>query len=260
MDFGTILGIIAGFVVVILGIVFSKGNLLLYADAGSAFITIGGSICAMLVGHGLQKFLGQMKWIRLTMRIPHWGEERAIARLVTFSEKARREGLLALEDDLEEVEDDFMRKGIQLVVDGTDPEIIKDILFTEVNQMQSRHEEGINFYGDWSTLAPAFGMIGTLAGLIAMLQNINDKSSLGYGMALALITSLYGAMMCYLIFMPWKRKLQDQDTDETRLREIMVEGILSIQSGDNPRILEEKLVSFLPPRHRDAVQQERMKE
>jgi chemotaxis protein MotA len=260
MDFGTILGIIAGFIVVILGIIFSKGNIILYADAGSALVTIGGSVCAMLVGHGLQRFLGQMKWIRLVMRIPHWGEERAIARLVTFSEKARREGLLALEDDLEEVEDDFMRKGIQLVVDGTDPEIIKDILFTEVNQMQSRHEEGANFYGDWSTLAPAFGMIGTLAGLIAMLQNINDKSSLGYGMALALITSIYGAMMCYLIFMPWKRKLQDQDGDETRLREIMVEGILSIQSGDNPRILEEKLVSFLPPRHRDAVQQERMKE
>jgi chemotaxis protein MotA len=260
MDFGTILGMIVGFIVVVLSIIFSKGNILLYVDLGSALCTIGGSACAMLVGHGIQRFLQQRKWIGLVMRIPHWGEERAIARLVSFSEKARREGLLALEDDLEEVEDDFMRKGIQLVVDGTDPEIIKDILITEVNQMQARHEEGMNFYSDWSTLAPAFGMIGTLAGLIAMLQNINDKSSLGAGMSLALITSLYGAMMCYLLFMPWKRKLQDQDADETRLREIMTEGILSIQSGDNPRILEEKLVSFLPPKHRNAVQQERMKE
>jgi chemotaxis protein MotA len=260
MDVGTILGMIAGMILIVLSIVFSKGALMLYVDFPSMLMTIGGSICAMLVGHGLPKFLGQVKWIRLVIRVPHWGEERAIARLVTFSEKARREGLLALEDDLEEVEDDFMRKGIQLVVDGTDPEIIKEILYTEVNQMQARHEEGATFYGDWSTLAPAFGMIGTLAGLIAMLQNINDKSSMGAGMAMALITSLYGAIMCYLLFSPWKRKLQDQDADETRLREIMVEGILSIQSGDNPRILEEKLVSFLPPKHRDAIQQERMKE
>ncbi len=260
MDIGTILGMIAGFVMVVLSIVFAKGNIILYADFPSMLMTIGGSISAMIVGNGISRFLGQVKWIRLVLRVPHWGEERVIARLVTFSEKARREGLLALEDDLEEVEDDFMRKGIQLVVDGTDPEIIKDILYTEVNQMQARHEEGINFYGEWSTQAPAWGMIGTLAGLIAMLQNINDKSSLGFGMSLALITSLYGAIMCYLLFMPWKRKLQEQDGDETRLREIMVEGILSIQSGDNPRILEEKLVSFLPPKQRNAIQQERLKE
>jgi chemotaxis protein MotA len=260
MDLGTIFGVIAGFAVTLISIVLAKGNIMLYVDVPSMFMTIGGSICAMLVGHGIQKFLGQMKWIRLVMRIPHWGEERIIARLVAFSEKARREGLLALEDDLEEVEDDFMRKGIQLVVDGTDPEIIKNILYNELNQMQSRHSEGANFYGDWSSLAPAFGMIGTLAGLIAMLQNINDKSSIGAGMSLALITSLYGALMCYLMFTPWKRKLLDQDGDESRVREIMIEGIISIQSGDNPRILEEKLVSFLPPKQRIAVEQERARE
>ena len=260
MDFGTILGIIVGFIMVVASIMFSKGNILLYADYPSMLMTIGGSICAMLVAHGLPRFLGQVKWIRLVLRIPKWGEERIISTLVSFSEKARREGLLALEDDLEEIGDEFLRKGIQLVVDGTDPEIIKSILYNELNQMQARHEEGANFYGDWSTLAPAFGMIGTLAGLIAMLQNLNDKSSLGAGMSMALITSLYGAIMCYLLFTPWKRKLVDQDADEARVREIMVEGILSIQSGDNPRILEEKLISFLPPRQREAVKQEATRE
>jgi chemotaxis protein MotA len=260
MDFGTIIGIVAGFLFTALSVVFSKGILVSYLDYPSALMTIGGSIAAMLVGHGLPRFLGQMKWIRLTLRIPKWGEERIISRLVAFSEKARREGLLALEDDLEEVEDEFLRKGIQLVVDGTDPEIIKNILYNELNQMQARHEEGINFFADWSGLAPAFGMIGTLAGLIAMLQNLNDKSSVGAGMSLALVTSLYGALMCYLIFQPFKRKLQDQDGDEARVREIMIEGILSIQSGDNPRILEEKLISFLPPRQRDAVKQEAARE
>ncbi len=256
MDLGTVFGIIVGFIVTVISIVMAKGNLMLYVDVPSMFMTIGGSICAMLVGHGIPRFMGQVKWIRLVMRVPHWGEERIIARMVAFSEKARREGLLALEDDLEEVEDDFLRKGIQLVVDGTDPEIIKNILYNELNQMQGRHAEGANFYGDWSGLAPAFGMIGTLAGLVAMLQNINDKSSIGAGMSLALITSLYGALMCYLIFSPWKRKLMDQDGDESRVREIMIEGIISIQSGDNPRILEEKLISFLPPKHREAVRAE----
>jgi chemotaxis protein MotA len=260
MDFGTIIGLIAGLALTAASIVFSKGVLISYLDYPSALMTIGGSIAAMLVGHGLQRFLGQMKWIRLTLRIPKWGEERIISRLVAFSEKARREGLLALEDDLEEVEDEFLRKGIQLVVDGTDPEIIKNILYNELNQMQSRHEEGINFYADWSGLAPAFGMIGTLAGLIAMLQNLNDKASVGAGMSLALVTSLYGAIMCYLVFQPFKRKLQDQDGGEARVREIMIEGILSIQSGDNPRILEEKLISFLPPRQREAVKQEAARE
>jgi len=260
MNLAVIVGVVVGFFVVFFPVVLAKGNLSLYFDLGSALTTIGGSICAMLVGHGFRKFFAQSKWLRLVMRIPVWGEERIIARLVAFSEKARREGLLALEDDLEELEDEFLRKGIQLVVDGTDPEIIKNVLYTELNQMQTRHEEGANFYGDWASLAPAFGMIGTLTGLIAMLQNINDKSSLGLGMSLALITSLYGAFMCYLVFQPVRRNLQDQDGDETRVREIMIEGILSIQSGDNPRILEEKLISFLPPRQRESVRQEAARE
>lgn len=256
MDLGTIVGIIAGLVLTVLSIIFAKGNILTYLDLPSVLMTVGGSIAAMWVGNGFRRFLGQMKWIRLVLRIPNWGEEKVIATLVQFSEKARREGLLALEDELESVENEFLRKGLQLVVDGTDPEVIKSILYTEMDQMQSRHEEGANFYYDWSGLAPAFGMIGTLAGLVAMLQNINDKSSIGSGMSLALITSLYGALMCYLIFQPFRRKLQDQDADEVRVREIMVEGILSIQSGDNPRILEEKLLSFLPPKQRDAVRAE----
>ena len=260
MDFGTIIGIIAGIAAVAVSIVGAKGMLGSYIDWPSALTTIGGSISAMLVGHGIKKFLEQGKWVRLVLRIPSWGEERIIARLVAFSEKARREGLLALEDDLEELEDDFLRKGIQLVVDGTDPEIIKNVLYTELNQMQTRHEDGANFYGDWSMWAPAFGMIGTLAGLIAMLQNLNDKASMGNGMALALITSLYGAILCYLIFQPVRRKLMDQDGGETRVREIMIEGILSIQSGDNPRILEEKLISFLPPKQRESVRQEAARE
>ena len=153
-----------------------------------------------------------------------------------------------------------MKKGIRAVVDGSDPEIIKNLLFNELNQIQERHAVGIKLFDDWSKLAPAFGMIGTLAGLIAMLANLQDQDSIGSGMALALITTMYGAIMANLILIPIKCKLEDRDRAETLVREIMIEGTLSIQSGDNPRILEAKLVSFLPPARRLAVEQESAKE
>jgi chemotaxis protein MotA len=192
--------------------------------------------------------------------VPNYEEERIIARLVAFSEKARREGLLALEDDLEEVEDDFLRKGIQLVVDGTDPEIIKSILNTELSKIQERHEAGIKLFDDWGKFAPAWGMTGTLIGLIGMLANIEDQAAIGSGMATALITTLYGVIIANLIMIPIKNKLTDRDVSETLVKEIMIEGILSIQSGDNPRILEEKLLSYMTPARREAVRQEALSE
>ena len=165
-----------------------------------------------------------------------------------------------MEDDLEEVEDDFMRKGIQLVVDGTDPDIIKNVLYNDLNQLQTRHSVGITLFDSWGKIAPAFGMIGTLAGLVSMLANMEDQASIGPNMSLALITTMYGAIFANLVFIPIKLKLEDRDNAETLVREIMIEGILSIQSGDNPRILEEKLLSFLPPVRRDAVRQESARE
>jgi chemotaxis protein MotA len=181
---------------------------------------------------------------------------RIISMIVTFSEKARREGLLALEDDLDELEDDFLRKGIQLVVDGTDPEIIRNVMETELNNMHSRHQGGIKIFEDWGIFAPAFGMIGTLIGLILMLRNIEDKSSIGQGMSVALITTLYGAVLANLVFIPVANKLTYNNDQEVLIREIMIEGTLSIQSGDNPRIVKEKLVSFLPPEIRAQVEEE----
>jgi chemotaxis protein MotA len=175
---------------------------------------------------------------------------------VAFAERARREGLLALEDNLDEVENEFMRKGIQLVVDGTDPEIIKNILYTELNQINARHEDGINLFGFWGSLAPAFGMIGTLIGLIAMLANLDDSAGIASGMATALITTLYGSLVANVFMLPFKQKLMDRDKYETRSKEIVIEGILSIQSGDNPRILLEKLLSFLPPPEREPIRAE----
>lgn len=253
MDLGTILGLGVGAAMIVMSIVTSGGNILMYVNIPSALMVLGGSFSAMLVANPMSRMLGIMNYLKLVLNMPNYEEERIISSLVNFSEKARREGLLALEDDLEEVEDDFMRKGIQLVVDGTDPEIIKSVLYNELNQLQERHDTGIKIFEDWGKIAPAFGMIGTLAGLIAMLANIEDQSSIGSGMSLALITTMYGAIFANLALIPIKSKLEDRDKMETLVREIIIEGILSIQSGDNPRILEQKLTSFLPPARREAV-------
>ena len=260
MDIGTIGGIIAGVILVILGILFGGASPLIYWDAASIMITIGGSFSALLVANPMSRVLSAMKYFSIAVRVPKLELERIIRILVEFSERARREGLLALEDNLQELDDEFMRKGVQLVVDGTDPEIIKNILYNELNQIQERHALGIKVFEDWGKLAPAFGMIGTLIGLVAMLAKLEDKSSIGSGMAVALITTLYGAFLANLVLIPIGIKLTDRDKTETLTKEIIIEGILSIQSGDNPRILLEKLIAFLPPAQRESLKQETGKE
>jgi chemotaxis protein MotA len=260
MDIATIGGLIAGFIFIILGILFGGASPLIYWDAASVMITIGGSFSALMVANPLSRVLASVKYATIATRVPKLELERIIRILVEFSERARREGLLALEDNLQELDDEFMRKGIQLVVDGTDPEIIKSILYNELNQIQERHATAIKVFEDWGKLAPAFGMIGTLIGLVAMLTKLEDKSSIGQGMAVALITTLYGAILANLVLIPIGAKLVDRDKMETLTKEIIIEGILSIQSGDNPRILLEKLIAFLPPAQRESLKQESGKE
>lgn len=258
MDIATLGGLGIGFFVLILGIVFAGGvgGLFGFVSISSIFITVGGSFAAIMVSNTLARTLGLMKVAMNAVRVRPMEEGRIISMIVTFSEKARREGLLALEDDLDELEDDFLRKGIQLVVDGTDPEIIRNIMETELSNMQTRHQDGIKIFEDWGAFAPAFGMTGTLIGLILMLSNIEDKSAIGPGMSTALITTLYGVILANLVFIPIANKLTYVNNQEVLTREIMIEGTLSIQSGDNPRIVKEKLISFLPPDVRSQVEEE----
>ncbi len=257
MDLSTVIGVVAGFMMVFLGIIIGGAGLGVYASPESVLIVFGGSFGAMMVANPLSRMLGIMRYVGHALRTTDWREQQLINELVGFSDRARREGLLALEDNLDQVEDEFMRKGVQLVVDGTDPVIIKSILYNDLNQLQERHETGIKLFEDWGKIAPAFGMIGTLVGLVAMLIHIGaDPEIIGRGMSTALITTLYGVFFANLVLIPLRSKLEDRDRDETRAKEIVIEGILSIQSGDNPRILLEKLVSFLPPREREAMRQE----
>ena len=256
MDLGTIIGAIAGLVLIFITILLTGVPFPFYFSISSLIMVIGGSFAAMLVGNPASRLLGIMRFARHSLRSQDWNTERVVADLVEFAGRARREGILSLEDYLEEVDDEYMRRGLQLVVDGTDPTIIRDIMLKELEKIQERHEIGVKIFDDWGKLAPAFGLIGTLIGLVAMLANLDDRSTIGVGLALALLTTMYGAIFANLILLPIRSKLEDRNLDELLVREITLEGVLSIQSGDNPRILMEKLVSFLPPDKREEIYNE----
>jgi len=256
MDIASILGLSLGFGFIFMSMILGGSGLSVYVNIPSVLMVIGGSFAAVIVSNPLARVLGLMKYINHIFKVPNYELEKTISILVNFSERARREGLLALEDDIEEVEDDFLKNGVQMVVDGTDPEIIKTILYNDLSQLEERHAIGIKLLADWASLAPAFGMIGTLTGLIAMLSNLDDPNAIGSGMALALITTMYGSILANMVLLPFKNKLQDRDVEERLTREIMIEGILSIQAGDNPNILKYKLVSFLDPVKRQSMMEE----
>lgn len=256
MDTASLIGLGLGTVAIIFGIISGSGNLIWFVSIASVFITVGGSFSALLVAYPLQKVLNMTQVMKIIFFPPKYDPGELILTVVSFSEKARREGLLALEDDLGDLDDEFLRKGIQLVVDGNDPELVRKILETDIEQLIARHDENKMVWDNWGAIAPSFGMIGTLIGLVIMLQNLEDRSAVGPGLALALITTLYGAIMCYLIFMPFSIKLDLRTAEEVLTKMIMLEGVLSIQSGENPRIVKDKLVSFLPPSQREAISSE----
>lgn len=256
MDIATIVGLIVGFGAVLFGIISGKGDFRLFINIPSVLITIGGGLAATLVGTPLKDFLSLTKLVKLVVFDQPFDPGATIRMLITFSEKARRDGLLSLEDDITELDDPFLKKAIQLVVDGTEPEKIKNILYTEYNFMSDRHQKGINLFNELDSLFPAFGMIGTLIGLVIMLGNLNNKASLASGLATALITTLYGAILANLVAHPFATKLSERNDKELLIKEIMIEGTLSIQSGENPRILKDKLISFLPGDLRQQLQKE----
>lgn len=260
MNLATIIGLAGGLGMTLMAILSSGGTPMTYFDIASVFMTIVGSYLVLYVQYGLQDVLGVFNIIALTFKIPQWGEQGIITKLMSFSDKARREGLLALEEELEDLDDEFMKKGLRLVVDGTDAEIIRVLMDTELNQMQDRHSAKIGIIDAWSKIAPGMGMLGTVTGLIAMMKNLEDKSQIGPNMAVALITTFYGAIMANVIFIPMVGKLKDMDAAEVKVKEMIIEGVLSIQAGDNPRILALKLLSYLDPSVRKSVEAEILKD
>ncbi|WP_186429940.1 motility protein A [Clostridium sp. BSD9I1] len=255
-DILTAIGITLGFGMMLWGMAmvsiteYSIGQLKLFWDISSVIITIGGSFCALLIAYPFNTFKKLFKIIIQAFRESEKSAPDIIGEFVSLSRKARRGGLLSLEDEISSIEEDFLKKGLQMVVDGIEPETIREIMDLEISEMERRHKEGIEMLRTWGGYAPAFGMAGTLIGLIQMLANLSDSSQIASGMAKALITTFYGSLMAYLIFNPMAANLSLKSEQEVVIRDMMLEGILSIQSGVNPRIVEEKLMAYLSPEER----------
>jgi chemotaxis protein MotA len=260
MDLGSIIGIFGAFGMVVFSVLVGGGNLLAIMDLPSFLMVVLGSYFALMLASSLSDALGIWPILGRAFNVPVFNEQSIIQKMMAFSEKARREGLLALEDELEDLEDEFMKKGLRLVVDGTDGAVIRDLMELELSQMQTRHGDKIGIVNMWGALAPGLGMLGTVVGLIGMLQNLEDKSRIGPNMALALVTTLYGSMVANLIMIPINSKLRGHDARESMVKEMVIEGVLSIQAGDNTRILAMKLLAYMNPIQRKALEAELLKD
>jgi len=247
MDFATIIGLVLGMYLIVFWGIGDPAKIAMFIDIPSIAIVIGGTIAAMLVSYPFGSLLS-IFGIAKNAFMPQKNDPVGVVKIiVSFAEQARREGILALENRLQEVSDEFLKKGIQLAVDGTDPAIIREILSTEVDGVENRHKSGAQLFEDAASLAPAFGMIGTLIGLVLMLANMSDPSAIGPAMAVALITTFYGALMANLVAIPLGLKLKKYSSDEMLVKTMMLEGIMSLQSGENPRLVEWKLMAFISP-------------
>ncbi|MCD4828526.1 MAG: MotA/TolQ/ExbB proton channel family protein [Candidatus Cloacimonetes bacterium] len=246
MDLATVGGIALAMLLIWIPIIIS-GQLAAFIDVGSMMITIGGSIAATVATFALKDTLGAVKVARKAIFADAFDLPQKIDTLIDLGEKARREGILALERELKGIDDDFMKKAIQLAVDGNEVEVIETVMGTEIDYMENRHKIGIAYFEQLGYFAPAFGMIGTLVGLVQMLQALDDPANIGVGMAIALITTFYGSVMANVVFLPIAGKLKLRSNEEILVKNLVVVGILSIQSGDNPRVLRDKLETFVPP-------------
>lgn len=256
MDIASLIGLIMCITLVIIAIisgddgVAALGN---FVDFQSVLITIGGSMGAVLASNTLQDFIGGLKSFTLVLKISDLNTAEIIRKIIDLSNVARKEGLLSLEEAAGDLNDPFLKKGILLIVDGTDPDLVRGIMETELVSIEGRHKKRIGFWDTLGSMGPAWGMIGTLVGLVNMLQNMSDASAIGPAMAVALITTLYGSMLANWICGPVSSKLKAKNEEEMMAKEIIIEGLLSIQAGENPRVIEEKLKSFLAPADRQTA-------
>lgn len=251
-DILTPLGMIAGLAIVSFGIITNADvtGFLYFIDPASLLIVLGGVFGAMLVSFPLKDIKKLFVVIKQAFTHEEHNLKELIDVFVSLSERARKEGLLSLENAASEMNDPFMKKGILLAVDGLEPEVINDIMNAEISAMEERHKKGRMMLERAADLAPAWGMIGTLIGLVLMLRNLNDPDSLGPNMAVAIITTFYGSVLANLFFLPMANKLAVKTEKEVFFKQIIIEGVIGVQSGQNPHILEEKLSAFLSDKER----------
>ena len=249
MDITSFVGIISGMSLIFYAI-WSKGGLESFMDGPSFAVTAGGTIAATLINFPLSDVLGVIGVVKKVFLYKAETPLLTVQYIVDLSDKARREGVLAMEKEIENTEDQFLKKGIQLAVDGTESEQLREILQTDMDNIGVRHALGQSIFTAMGTYAPAFGMIGTLIGLVLMLRTMEDPSTIGPGMAVALVTTFYGALMANMIFLPIAEKLKTRSKQELLEKELIIEGLVAIGAGQNPRTIREILISFIPPKGR----------
>ncbi len=255
MDIGSIIGLVGCIALVFYGIVGSNGMSALgsFIDRDSIIITIGGTIMCILAMNTIPSFLAGLKSFKQVLNLDKSDSSAVIKQIIDLSNVARKEGLLSLEEAASNIDDEFLKKGIMLVVDGTDPDLVRAIMETEMDGIENRHKDNAAFWENMGSMGPAWGMIGTLIGLINMLKNLSDMAALGPAMAVALVTTFYGSLIANWVCAPVANKLKAKNASEMAVKGIMVEGLLSIQAGENPRVIEEKLKSFVSPAERKAM-------
>ncbi|MCP3025355.1 flagellar motor protein MotP [Halobacillus sp. A5] len=255
-DLLTPIGITLGFIMVMFGILTNSGldGVASFIQVSSIVIVLGGLAAALLVNFNLSEIKLSFRVVREAFKKNDRSIGELIQLFVGLSERARREGLLALEAELEEVEDPYIKKGILLAVDGIEPEVINDILSAEITALEERHYRGRTIIEKAGEYAPAWGMIGTLIGLVLMLQSLTDPETLGPKMAVALLTTLYGTLLANLVFLPMAGKLANKTDQEIFAKQVIIEGVIGVQSGQNPKILEEKLSAFLSDEDKSAAE------
>lgn len=267
-DISTVAGILAGFALIIFAMVFSTDPVginikavMNFVDPASIFIVLGGVFASVFASYPISTLKKMPKHLKIVISGNRYEPIEYINTLVEFSQIARKNGLLALEEKANQQEDPFFKQSIMLIVDATDPEKVKSMLENDLDKLAARHEDAVGIYEKASSMAPAFGMIGTLVGLVNMLKNMNmdagGSSTIGKDMGTALITTFYGCILANLIFSPIAMKLRVRSDEEYLCKEIIIAGVLSIQSGETPKFMEEKLISFLEQSEREKAMAEK---
>ncbi len=254
MDIATIIGIVVGMGLIVFTIATGEGAGM-FIHIPSAMIVFGGAIASTLISFSLKEVLSVISVIQKAFFTTAYDGGKLIDQIVALSKKARKEGLLAIDKDVNEISDSFLRSGMEMVVDGTEPELIRTVLETELSYTMERHKKGAQIMNALGASAPAFGMIGTLMGLVQMLSNLDDPSKIGGGMAVALITTFYGSVLANLIFLPLAVKLQNNSGTEVIIKEMIIEGVLSIQFGEHPNTIHRKLSNFMAPKDRSELEE-----
>ncbi len=252
MDKATVVGIILSYAFVVAALATGAG-VMTYVDLPSTLIVVGGTFGIIFINFPMSDVLGVIGPLKKAFLHKPENVEELIANLVQYDMAARKNGILSLESAIEEMEDSLIKKGLQMVLDGEEPKATREILETDLENSEERHKIAIAVFESIGTYAPAMGMIGTLIGLVAMLKTMQDPSTIGPNMAVALITTFYGAIIANMFALPIAGKLALRAKEENLVGQVIIEGIMSIQSGDNPRTMEQKLHTFLPPKRRKSL-------